>query len=395
MAVCMQLHTPLAHALASAALRELAAQLIVEGHGLGSETSAMLGIALRPVLRAMNAYYTYQIEGRHAGPADIEAALRKDFRADAQRAARQRLALTHIEVEAQLEQSCAQATPGEIYSPQVVHGIHGMLGRSQPAMAVPATGGDRDTAAGTAAAGSCPEPAATMAHWAQCHAALSGIETLVIAAACAHYQLTAIHPFGERNGPTCRLHTHLVLHALGLTRGLWSPTRGFAVTREQYYSTPGGAGPNARAESASRELVAYASYFLGISLEQVRFMRASLMLAALKKRLHTLLLYLHAQPWTLGSEQSVVRAEALDPLHYVAVTGPLGRSDFIRMTGLGDRSGRRVLASLLACRLRRCDSFFPVCGRKRSEFDMRASAIPGIARVNQFFSTASRHREPP
>jgi len=52
-------------------------------------------------------------------------------------------------------------------------------------------------------------------------------------------------------------------------------------------------------------------------------------------------------PWRIGSENSSVKIEALEPLHYVAITGPVERARFIAMTGLGERTGRRVLASLL------------------------------------------------
>ena len=49
----------------------------------------------------------------------------------------------------------------------------------------------------------------------------------------------------------------------------------------------------------------------------------------------------------IGSEKSVVKIEALEALHYVAMAGPIERSRFVAMTGLGERTGRRVLTSLL------------------------------------------------
>jgi hypothetical protein len=64
-------------------------------------------------------------------------------------------------------------------------------------------------------------------------------------------------------------------------------------------------------------------------------------------RLQELLSSLAAQPWSLGSESSVVKVEALEALHYVAVFGPLERARFLAMTGLPQRTARRVLASLL------------------------------------------------
>ena len=50
---------------------------------------------LRGLLRAMNSYYTNRIEGQHTLPVEIEQALRNEYAADADRARKQRLALSH------------------------------------------------------------------------------------------------------------------------------------------------------------------------------------------------------------------------------------------------------------------------------------------------------------
>jgi hypothetical protein len=113
------------------------------------------------------------------------------------------------------------------------------------------------------------------------------------------------------------------------------------------------AGPSAppdldgRGSLSQEELVAFASYFLDICLDQVRFMRERLSFETLKERLRVLLLHLQQAPWQIGSEKSVVKIEALEALHYVAMTGPIERSRFVAVTGLGERTGRRVLTSLL------------------------------------------------
>ena len=51
----------------------------------------------------MISYCTNRIEGQHTRPRELEQALRKDFSGDAKLAARQRLALAHIDTEAELE----------------------------------------------------------------------------------------------------------------------------------------------------------------------------------------------------------------------------------------------------------------------------------------------------
>lgn len=76
-------------------------------------------------------------------------------------------------------------------------------------------------------------------------------------------------------------------------------------------------------------------------------MRERLNLETLKERLRALLNHLQQTPWQIGSEKSVIKSEALEVLHYIAMVGPIERSRFVAMTGLGERTGRRVLTSLL------------------------------------------------
>lgn len=192
-----------------------------------------------------------------------------------------------------------------------------------------------------------------MEGWAQRYRSLAGTESLVIGVACSHHRLAWIHPFIDGNGRTARLHSHSVLHALGLTQGLWTPMRGFARTQEQYYARLNNADLprrndlDGRGPLSQEELVAFAGYFIRTCLDQVCFMRRQLDFASLQDRLKALLLHLQARPWSIGSEKSVIKIDALEALHYVAMTGPIERSRFVAMTGLGERTGRRVLASLL------------------------------------------------
>ena len=318
--------------------------------------------ALRPRLRAMNSYYTNKIEGQHTQPAEIERAIQKDFSTDAGIAKRQRIAVAHMEVEEQLEQALGKTAPGEIFSPTMVCEIHGLLFRQLPDAdrmsddGVRVVAGEyrtKDVKAGRHLAPSWGDVDGLMQSWAARYRELAGTEALLIGAACSHHRLAWIHPFIDGNGRAARLHTHLVLHAMGLTQGLWSPMRGLARTQEQYYAKLSNADAprrndlDGRGPLSQEALVAFASYFLDICLDQVRFMRQRLDLATLKDRLKLMLLSLQEQPWEVGSEKSVVKLDALEALHYVAMTGPIERAAFVKMTGLGDRTGRRVLTSLL------------------------------------------------
>ena len=192
-----------------------------------------------------------------------------------------------------------------------------------------------------------------MAAWGARYRSLPGTELAVVGLACAHHRLVWVHPFVDGNGRTARLHSHLVLHALGLSGGLWSPMRGLARTHEAYYARLSNADLprrndlDGRGPLSQEELVAFAAYFLDTCLDQVGFMRGMLELGGLRARMADLLGYLAAHPWPVGSERSVVKLEALEAVHYTAIAGPVDRARFMAMTGLPERAARRVLASLI------------------------------------------------
>ena len=347
---------------ASEPLLERASELIAESIRLGAQAGESLAGALRARLRAMNSYYTNKIEGQHTRPADIERALRHKFDADKKLAKKQRIALAHIEAEQSLEERWASKNPRQLFAADHVGEIHRLLysglaeedrftDDGEPIL----PGAYRTTSvmAGNHVAPSPSEIATLVDGWASAYGKVVGNEALVVAIACSHHRLTWIHPFIDGNGRSARLHSHLALHAMHLTQGLWSPMRGLARTSEQYYARLNNADLTRRNDLDGRgalsqeELVGFAAYFLDVCLDQVRFMRERLDLAAFKSRLVALLFHLQEHPWRVGSENSTIRAEAVEALHYIAIAGPLERSRFVAMTGLGERTGRRVLASLL------------------------------------------------
>jgi Fic family protein len=337
-----------------------AAELIAEGHRLEA-AAGQLSRTLAPLLRAMNSYYTNKIEGQHTRPADIERALHQHFDADKRQARRQRLALAHMQVEATLEASLPTSR-AELYAPEFVADIHARLYLELPAnerltddgsKLAPGTWRQGLVTAGRHLAPAASELPTLLGAWQTAYSNLPGVEAMVVGAACSHHRLLWIHPFPDGNGRAARLHTHLVLTALGLTQGLWSPLRGMARNQDAYYARLNNADLprrndlDGRGSLSQEELVAFAGWLLDVCIDQARFMRELLSLGSLKERLLELLLSLGAKPWSIGGEHSVVKVEALEALHYTAVFGPVERGRFMAMTGLPARTARRVLTSLL------------------------------------------------
>src|SRR5713226_8733642 len=269
-------------------LLELAAELIADCHRLEAQAGEPLVRALRPRLRAMNSYYTNKIEGQQTLPSDIERAMRREFDANVALAKKQRLAVAHMEVEQQLEERFRRTTPKDLFDRELVREIHGLLyGKMLEADRVadegkPIVPGEYrrdDVMVGRHVAPSWKDIDDLLNGWADRYRSLAGTEALLIGTACSHHRLAWVHPFIDGNGRVARLHSHLVLHAMGLTHGLWSPMRGLARAHEQYYARLNNADLSRRNDLDGRgplsqeELVAFARYFLEICLDQVRFMR--------------------------------------------------------------------------------------------------------------------------
>ncbi|MPZ44164.1 MAG: Fic family protein [Betaproteobacteria bacterium] len=343
-------------------LLDRASRLIVDCHRLLGQASPSIRASLALTLRAMNSYYTNKIEGQHTLPADIQRAIERQFDADRELQRRQRLAIAHMEAEVELERSLLALEARELFSPDRVRAIHAALYGRLPESdrlteeGEPIVAGawrTRRVVTGRHIAPSAEDVSEFIDAWSARYRDLRGNERLIVGAACAHHRLTWVHPFIDGNGRTARLHTHLLLYRLGLSDGLWSPMRGLARSHETYYARLNNADLprrndyDGRGPLSTEELVAFAQYFLDVCLDQVEFMRGMLALDRFRDRLEEMLQFLQARPWGIGSEKSVVRPEALPAIHYVALTGAVERSTFLAMTGLPQRTARRVLASLL------------------------------------------------
>lgn len=344
-------------------LLERAAALVAQCHRLSAHAGQPLARSMAPRLRAMNSYYTNKIEGQHTRPADIERALANLYDADAKQARKQRLAVAHMAAEAELEALAKDMSRQALYAPAFISDIHAALYSRLPEadrvtdegdeIVVPGAWRIRHVAAGRHAAPAPEEVEGLLTAWAARYAALPGLEQAVVGVACAHHRLLWIHPFRDGNGRAARLHSHLVLHALGLTQGLWSPMRGLARSHADYYARLNNADLprrhdyDGRGPLSQEELVAFVAYFLDTCLDQAQFMGGKMDLGHLRDRIADLLTWLGAHPWQMGSEKSVIKPDALEAVHYVAMAGPVDRARFMAMTGLPERTARRVLASLL------------------------------------------------
>jgi Fic family protein len=345
--------------------------LLAKAHDLSRAATQLAGTRvppeLRTLLRSMNSYYTNRIEGQHTRPHEIDQALRQDFSADAKLAAKQRLAVAHIEAEVALEQRYAGDEGAHaLYSVDAVQVLHQELFGRLPAQdlftdegepIVPGQLRTRNVQVGAHVPPTFASVPAFLQRWAGYYGGVRRGEAALVALACAHQRLGWVHPFVDGNGRVMRLHTHTLLSALGYTGGLWSPLRGFARSTERYYALLADADSlrrgdlDGRGNLSQQALIVWADYVLDICLDQVDFMTRMLDFKTLTARLEACLVF------EATVEKSGVRQESLRGLHYLFLSGEeMARGDFKAMLGMSDRAATDALGALVKRGLLKTDS---------------------------------------
>ncbi|WP_158899710.1 Fic family protein [Burkholderia sp. L27(2015)] len=344
-------------------LLERAAELVSSSQKLFAVQETPLAQALTPQLRAMNSYYTNKIEGQHTTPAKIEAALKRDYSADVAERKKQYLAIAHIKMECELEQTWGVLPVTALFEPARISSLHEQFfSYLSPddrftSEGEPIVPGEIRTVDVTVGRHHAPEPEMIqplLDAWATRYARIKPKEYQLIGIACSHHRLAWIHPFVDGNGRVARLHSHLALHAAGLTQGLWSPLRGLAREHERYYATLSAADQRRRNDldgrgNLSQEgLVQFCTFFLDCCLDQVNFMVRVTAFEGFADRLRDLLRYLDSNPWTIGSEKSVIKPEeAALAMEFVALRRAVSRAEFVQMLGVSEVAARRITRSLL------------------------------------------------
>lgn len=344
-----------------APLLERASELTRAATSLGAATGDQP--ELGALLRSMNSYYTHKLEGEHTRPVEIARAMQADFSANADIARRQRLAVAHIHTEqvceAAIDHDAAENKDvvGQLYSQDRVLRLHHELFAGLAAddlrladgsFLVPGELRTRQVAIARHEPPLSTALPGFMEHWAKIYGGLRRGELSVVGAAASHHRLAWIHPFADGNGRVARLHTHLLFYGMGLTKGLWSPLRGFARTENRYKALLQAADEHrqgdldGRGNLTEKGLVDWIDYTLDICQDQIEFMTAQLDVSGMYGRIEAALLQ-DARIAGTG-----VRIEALRPLHYLfAARIELSRGEFKAMLNLGDRLATDLVSVLL------------------------------------------------
>lgn len=309
--------------------------------------------ALRDIVRSMNSYYSNRIEGQATHPMRIAEALNHDFSDTPDIARRQRLALAHMAAEAELEPLVT--TEASALTSAFLRLAHQKLYErlhdsdrelDDGTVLMPGELRTREVQVGRHLAPAWQSVPRFLARMDQRYGDVGGVDKVLFTIASAHHRMAWTHPFADGNGRAVRLQTHCAL--LPFSAGLWSVNRGLARNRDQYYAMLAGADAprqgdlDGRGNLSERQLWAWCKWFVELCEDQVNFMSAMMDLHTLRDRVAA---YVVVKGRAEGIKE--YREECILALQTVATSGAVSRGDFVRMTGLGERTGRASLSRFL------------------------------------------------
>lgn len=344
-----------------------------------SAAAATLGKALHPrtaasladLVRIMNTYYSNLIEGHDTRPRDIERALMGELDQNEGRRNLQIEAAAHVRVQAEVDRMLADETLPPPASVDFLCWLHGEFYREAPAAMLIIHTDERtlqmrpgewrsapehDVAVGRHVPPSSERVADFMRHFeSRFRLDHMGKAARIMAVASSHHRFNYIHPFPDGNGRVSRLMSHAMAGVAGIgAHGLWSISRGLArglESRGDYKrmmdlaDTPRQGDRDGRGNLSEAALDAFVLWFLRVCLDQVTFMSEMFDLGDLSRRIER-----HVRGHrTLKPEAARLLQEAL-------MRGEFERGEAVRITGLPERSARRVLTDTIDAGLMGSDS---------------------------------------
>lgn len=354
-----------------AAIGDVVAELSAATATLGQALHPRTAANLAAFVRLMNAYYSNLIEGHNTRPKEIERALAGNLDTNQERRVLQLEARAHVYVQTEIDNLAAEGRLPEPASVDFIQWLHREFYRDAPEEMLHIRGAGRafmmepglwrsssehDVAVGRHAPPSSERVPDFMKYFAERYAfARLGKASRIVSTAAAHHRLNYIHPFPDGNGRVSRLMSHAMAHAAGIgAHGLWSISRGLArglESRAEYNrmmdhaDTPRPGDLDGRGNLSQRALSEFVLWFLKVALDQVQFMSGLFELDTLLRRLRT---YVERSE-TLKSEAARLLEEAL-------IRGQFERGEIARITGLPERTARRVLNDVVAAGLLASDT---------------------------------------
>ena len=341
----------------SSQIADVIAELSAKSAALAQSLHPGTAANLADLVRLMNTYYSNLIEGHDTRPRDIERALAGDFYQDAGRRNLQREAAAHVRVQAKVDRLAAQGELQEPASIGFIRWLHEEFYKDAPEAMLRIAAKDHDfvmepgkwrsrpehdVAVGRHVPPSSDRVPDFMAYFeSRYRLDRLGKAGRIAAVAAAHHRFNYIHPFPDGNGRVSRLMSHAMTYHAGIgAHGLWSISRGLARGLESrgdykrmmdHADMPRQGDLDGRGNLSLRALNEFVLWFLRVCLDQVTFMSSLFELDTLARRLRTFV------------ERGSLKPEAAHLLEEALFRGSFERGDARRITGLPERTARRIL----------------------------------------------------
>jgi Fic family protein len=344
-------------------ISDLVAELSAASAKLENALNPRTAASLAQLVRIMNSYYSNLIEGNNTRPKDIEKALAGQLDADEERRNLALEAAAHVRVQTEIDRLSAEQQLPEPASPAFIRWLHQEFYRDAPSDMLlikhkerefrmgPGSfrrGPEQDVAVGRHLPPSSERVEDFMTYFAERYRFdRMGKAAKILAIPAAHHRLNYIHPFPDGNGRVSRLMSHAMAHLSGIgAHGLWSVSRGLARGLESrtdykrmmdYADTPRQGDLDGRGNLSQRALIEFNAWFLKVCLDQITFMSGLFEIDTLARR------------FKLYVDQSErLKPEAVRLLEEALIRGSFERGDAPRITGLPERSARRILNDVIA-----------------------------------------------
>jgi Fic family protein len=343
---------------ASEAITDVIADLAAAASKLGQAFHPRTAANLADLVRIANTYYSNLIEGHNTRPQDIERALAGDLHKDKERRNLQIEAAAHVRLQAEIDRLAAENKLGELAAPNFLRWLHREFYKDAAEDMLRIRGAGRefimtpgewrslpehDVAVGRHEPPSSERVPDFMAYFADRYRlAPLGTARRLMAMAAAHHRFNYIHPFPDGNGRVSRLMSHAMALSAGVgAHGLWSISRGLSRGLESrteykrmmdYADTPRQGDLDGRGNLSLRALNEFVLWFLRVCLDQVQFMSGLFEIDGLAERLRSYV-----------ERGDYLRPEGARLLEEALIRGEFERGEIARITGLPERTARRVL----------------------------------------------------
>lgn len=344
-------------------ISDLVAELSAASAKLENALNPRTAASLAQLVRIMNSYYSNLIEGNNTRPKDIEKALSGQLDTDEERRNLALEAAAHVRVQTEIDRLSAEQKLPEPAASAFIRWLHHAFYRDAPSDMLlikhkereftmePGSfrrGPEQDVAVGRHLPPSSERVDDFMTYFAERYRFdRMGKAAKILAIPAAHHRLNYIHPFPDGNGRVSRLMSHAMAHLSGIgAHGLWSVSRGLARGLESrtdykrmmdYADMPRQGDLDGRGNLSQRALIEFTAWFLKVCLDQITFMSGLFEIDTLARR------------FKLYVDQSErLKPEAVRLLEEALIRGSFERGDAPRITGLPERSARRILNDVIA-----------------------------------------------